>query len=99
MTLAMARKKKKEVGVKNPNPFTRMFRVFSNNISLHEVAVDTIGSYAAKYDGNTIEKAIARIKAYKVAGGKRKQVQLSKEEVSRFREMFERRPSQHQLFG
>ena len=81
--------------------FTKMYGVFDNNISLHRVSLETIGSYALRYDKGVIEKVTKKINENikKRSKGKAKKVFLTREEINLILEAQEKHPKQGELFA
>lgn len=93
----MAIKKKKSIR----NPFDRMYRVFSNNISLQEVSIDIIGSYASRYD-DSVTKDLDRLLKEKFKenkGKKAKSITLTPDEVDKLIILVKKHPDQSYLFS
>lgn len=83
------------------NPFDRMYHVFNNNISLQEVSIDIIGSYASRYD-DSVTKDLERILSEKFKdnkGKKAKSITLTADELDKLVNVAKKQPAQSNLFS
>lgn len=81
------------------NIFRKMFNIFENNISLHEVSIDTIGSYAMQYDENTFKKLESIFKKKFKSKRKKRKITLSDSELTTLVDTMKKHPKQADLFA
>ena len=96
-TIKKSPKKKKE---KIENVFELMHKIFESNISLHEVSIDIVGSYASKYDRSVFDEVLKGLKPkIKTNKGKKEKFSFSDSDISLFLNAAKKYPAQSELFA
>jgi hypothetical protein len=96
---------KKLIKIQKPigalNIFAKFFKIFESNIALHRVSIDTIGSYALRYDKSVIEKVTKKINSNlkNRIKGKSQKITITDEEVDLIIEARKKHPKQGELFA
>jgi hypothetical protein len=83
---------------KKLNVFTRMHRVFENNISMLDVSIEIIGSYASKYDKSELDKFLKLIEPKLKEAKRKKHLVFTDSEAEELLKVRTRQPRQGELF-